>query len=1342
MKRSQKKLFRILSFVSGTLLVVQSLLPGFFAIQKLNADDETSPTPQQEQVQQETIPAPQPSQEPIADPTEALKPADTPATTDTPTPTPAIIESALTPTLTETPAPTSEPSATPSSEQPQPASEDQTNVSETGPPKEESSSPASETTPAPSITPSPAPTPTEIEKVCSTEVTNQTSTFDWDIDSGRELAQTRDTVTLGTKYVYPYDSGVSVTFTCLPKDETLRTQLKIERVKVSDLKLPDGVRPDGDYAYDITTGMANGTFTYTVTLPKTEGKTADVSYIEKSINELKNQEGSLKAEDVKDVEKSVIQEGTFVKVEGIDHFTVWFSVDTYADSGVSIPKDTFALGDTVYAKGTSSSKKTIRLQFQNPSDTSVKDCTSVYAKETTCFYTPTVATPGTWHVVLQSWDDDHDHWDSEKTADFTVSPPPCSAKTYTLEGQRYGDGYVTGNLCNGPSCWAEGDSVPARLTIGGLTAGKSYSVKVQHDYLRSGTVGYENFNTPTSLNATGVAFTALPNSDCGGGVTCKNYTLSFTASSATVQINWIALLGDDAADWPGASLQYRLTEGACGECVGDKTIPVNPKHKVYTGTLQVLKNVDLTGDGDFADAGETGATDWEWQATAGLTTISGHTGDPATTVPIGDYTLSETMKSGFHFNNLDCTGGTFNEYTKTVTVGKNAAVVCTFENLINTVSISGYKWNDRNGDGSPWVWDFWPFWGHWEPKLPNWTIFIDKNGDGVLNGSEVSTTTDANGDYHFNVIPGTYSVCEVVQSGWSNTYPGVCQTVTISKSDCHDKTDINFGNKEKPPETGTITIVKNAEPATTTPFTYTYSPNPYPIGDFTLHPTTGTDSTTFTSIPAGTYVWTEQTVTGWDIKSITCQDSKTWNSTSDPVTGVITVNLEAGETVTCTYVNRQRGSISGTKWNDMDGDGVKDAGEPGLPNWTINLDANADGIVDSTAVTDGSGQYKFENLRIGTYRLREVAQPGWTQTSTNPADITITSGANVTDVDFGNFKKASVQGCKYEDKNGDGTRQSETESQIPNWTMKLYNSDWVFQGESVTGSYDGGTKYHFDGFLPGTYYICEEKRAGWTQTGPTGAAGVANASPNKDNEGGFCYAITITTSGQTIMGKQFGNQYVPPKLEISKINNAAGNLHPGDSVLYTITVKALDNLVYNVKVADLLPAGFVFRPGSATQDGNPANFDHEYASPGTWSLGDLAKDQTVTLTLIADIASSQHPGTYKDLALSYGCALGEEECSGTDEVVASAVDPGKVIDTFAGTDVTVIKDDEPSADAKIVKDETKEEKKETTGEVLGASTTLPATGSDTKWIALIVLFVISGVGMIVAGKKMTRRYHA
>jgi uncharacterized repeat protein (TIGR01451 family) len=78
------------------------------------------------------------------------------------------------------------------------------------------------------------------------------------------------------------------------------------------------------------------------------------------------------------------------------------------------------------------------------------------------------------------------------------------------------------------------------------------------------------------------------------------------------------------------------------------------------------------------------------------------------------------------------------------------------------------------------------------------------------------------------------------------------------------------------------------------------------------------------------------------------------------------------------------GEIHGTVWNDLDGDGVWDAEEPGQAGWQVYLDLNSNGQYDSgepTATTVSDGSYAFTGLLPGTYTVAEVPQPGWLQTS-------------------------------------------------------------------------------------------------------------------------------------------------------------------------------------------------------------------------------------------------------------------------------------------------------------------------------------------------------------------------
>ena len=83
------------------------------------------------------------------------------------------------------------------------------------------------------------------------------------------------------------------------------------------------------------------------------------------------------------------------------------------------------------------------------------------------------------------------------------------------------------------------------------------------------------------------------------------------------------------------------------------------------------------------------------------------------------------------------------------------------------------------------------------------------------------------------------------------------------------------------------------------------------------------------------------------------------------------------------------GEIHGMKFHDLDGNGIRDGGEPGLADWKIYLDQNVNGLWDEGEpfeVTDQDGNYAFDYLPPGQYIVGEVAMTGWEQTSPSAAN--------------------------------------------------------------------------------------------------------------------------------------------------------------------------------------------------------------------------------------------------------------------------------------------------------------------------------------------------------------------
>jgi hypothetical protein len=70
-------------------------------------------------------------------------------------------------------------------------------------------------------------------------------------------------------------------------------------------------------------------------------------------------------------------------------------------------------------------------------------------------------------------------------------------------------------------------------------------------------------------------------------------------------------------------------------------------------------------------------------------------------------------------------------------------------------------------------------------------------------------------------------------------------------------------------------------------------------------------------------------------------------------------------------------AASGTKFHDLNANGSRDRGEPGLPRWVIWADYDNDGVHDATepfGITDDEGQYVVSDIRppTGSYMLRET----------------------------------------------------------------------------------------------------------------------------------------------------------------------------------------------------------------------------------------------------------------------------------------------------------------------------------------------------------------------------------
>lgn len=114
-----------------------------------------------------------------------------------------------------------------------------------------------------------------------------------------------------------------------------------------------------------------------------------------------------------------------------------------------------------------------------------------------------------------------------------------------------------------------------------------------------------------------------------------------------------------------------------------------------------------------------------------------------------------------------------------------------------------------------------------------------------------------------------------------------------------------------------------------------------------------------------------------------------------------------------------KGSITGSVYNDTNGNGQKDATEQGIPGWLVQLYSSSPN--PQAVTTDSTGSYTFTNLCNGNYTVRQILQSGWKQTyPVTPKDyaVAITSGNAATDKNFGNNKGSRCADGLDNDGNG------------------------------------------------------------------------------------------------------------------------------------------------------------------------------------------------------------------------------------------------------------------------------------------------------------------------------------
>jgi subtilisin-like proprotein convertase family protein len=291
-------------------------------------------------------------------------------------------------------------------------------------------------------------------------------------------------------------------------------------------------------------------------------------------------------------------------------------------------------------------------------------------------------------------------------------------------------------------------------------------------------------------------------------------------------------------------------------------------------------------------------------------------------------------------------------------------------------SISGQVWNDENGDGVK---------DAAESGLSGWTVFFDDNGNDKLESTFTTTTPSVD-------VPQEVNSYTTVKS--ELLFQGVREIL-----DLNVKLDISH------PHNGDVNV-------------YLISPS-------------GTRVELFTDVGG-----LQDNFTGTVLDD---EAATPIASASAPFTGSFRPE---------SALNALDGENANGVWTlEISDDAVVHSGV--LNSWSLTITGS-----ERSTVTDGNGEYTFEDLPPGVYDIKEVMQSGWSQTLGQPP-VTVSSGGRVKDVNFGNWQDAtqpdpsSISGLVWNDSNGDGVKDG-GEPGLPDWRIYVDgNGNGQFDPEAL-----------------------------------------------------------------------------------------------------------------------------------------------------------------------------------------------------------------------------------------------------------------------------------------------------
>jgi large repetitive protein len=437
-----------------------------------------------------------------------------------------------------------------------------------------------------------------------------------------------------------------------------------------------------------------------------------------------------------------------------------------------------------------------------------------------------------------------------------------------------------------------------------------------------------------------------------------------------------------------------------------------------------------------------------------------------------------------------------------------------------------------------------------EPGITGVAItLIGAGPDGVVGTPDDVThpdvTTGADGLYGFgSLVPGTYRVERGdPPTGYGATTP---ESVTVTIGLDEQRLDLDFGlsipasigdrvwsdadgdgiqDAGEPGLSGvTVRLYTGADPVTPVAITATDVAGGY----------------TFAGLIPGDYVVEFVLPAGYTFSPQGAGTDPAADADADITTGRSTpITLLNGETLTAIDAGMTPPAparLGDLVWNDLDADGVQDAGEPGIGGVEVRLFATTEPTVAlASTVTDATGTYVFDGLDAATDYIVEVALPagalGYSPAGAGSdiaadSDVTTTGRTAAVDLapgqvdlgrDAGIVFPAALGDRVWFDVDGDGV-QDAGEPGIGGVAVRLLDAGGATLATTTTREAAFGTDpaagtYRFDGLRPGGYTVVVD-----AASLPTGLAIVTF---DRDG-GGDGSALVLLTGGAAVDDVDFG----------------------------------------------------------------------------------------------------------------------------------------------------------------------------------------------------------------------------